>query len=71
MLPGINTAIGVIAKIIDTLWPSKKAALFDKLKALEFEYHNALINKQDTKAAEIRKKMADLRRKAGFSEGEL
>lgn len=69
-IPGYGTAIGVIARIIDTLWPSKKEALFAELKQLEYDYNYALITKQDTKAAVIRKKMDVLRKKAGFTNAE-
>jgi hypothetical protein len=71
MLPGINTAIGVIAKIVDTLWPSKKAALVDELRILNKNYELALTQGRDTDAAILRKKMDELRKKVNFCEGEL
>jgi protein-arginine kinase activator protein McsA len=70
-IPGISTAIGVIARIIDTLWPSKKAALVDKLRALNVAYQDALTKGEDTKAAEIRKKMDELRKKVNFTDADL
>jgi uncharacterized coiled-coil DUF342 family protein len=68
---GWGTVAGVAAKIVDSLWPSKKAALYDKLKQLESDYSYALINKQDTKAAEIKKQIDALRKKIEFTGGEI
>lgn len=66
-IPGINTAIGVIARIVDTLWPSKKEALYDKLKSLEAKYAEALKKGNDSEAAQYKKQMDDLRKRAGFT----
>ena len=70
-IPGYGTAVGVIARIIDTLWPSKKEALVNKLSALNVECKKALENREDTKAATIRKEMQELRRKAGFADEDI
>lgn len=69
-IPGWGTVAGVVARIVDTLWPSKKEALFDELKKLEVQYQDALNKGNDTEAATIRKRMAELRRKAGFTNAE-
>ena len=71
MIPGWGTVAGVAAKIIDTLWPSKKAALVDELRILNKNYEMALMQGRDTDAAILRKKMDELRKKVGFTEGEL
>ena len=66
-IPVYGTAVGVIARIIDTLWPSKKEALYDKLKSLEAKYAEALKKGDDTNAAIYKKEMDDLRKRADFS----
>jgi hypothetical protein len=71
MIPGWGTAVGVVARIIDTLWPSKKAALVDKLRILNKNYETALSEGRDTDAACLRKEMDELRKKVNFAEGEL
>lgn len=68
MALGYGTAVGVIFRVIDTLWPSKKEARVDRLKELEHEYNEALIKKQDVRAAVIRKEMHDLRLKLGYAD---
>jgi len=70
-LPGISTAIGVIARIVNNFIPSKKAALYDELKALEVKYKEALDGRRDTDAATIRKQMKEIRKKLGFTGEEL
>lgn len=67
MIPGWGTVAGVIARIVDTLWPSKKEALYDKLKSLEAKYAEALKKGNDDEAATYKKQMADLRARAGFT----
>ena len=66
-LPGYGTVVGVIARIVDTLWPSKKEALVEQLNALNAKYDKALKEGRDTDAAIYRKQMVELRKKAGFS----
>ena len=66
-IPGINTAIGVIARIVDTLWPTKKEALVDELNKLEFEYNKALVERRDTDASRIRKQMQFLRKRVKYA----
>lgn len=67
-IPGINTAIGVIARIIDTLWPSKKEAIYDKLKSLEAKYAEALRKGDMDNAAIYKKQMEDLRKRTDFTD---
>ena len=67
MIPGWGTLAGVLARIADTLWPSKKEALYDKLKSLEAKYLEALKKGDDTRAAQYKKEMADLRKRANFT----
>lgn len=67
MIPGWGTVAGVIARIVDTLWPSKKEALYDQLKSLEIKYKEALEKGDDTNAAIYKKQMAELRARAGFT----
>ena len=68
---GWGTVAGVVARIVDTLWPSKKAAIIDKLNSLNFKYNDALINRRDTEAAKIKKEMDALRKKVNFTDGEI
>jgi hypothetical protein len=67
MIPGWGTLAGVLARIADTLWPSKKEALYDKLKSLEAKYAEALKKGDDTNAAIYKKQMSDLRKRADFT----
>jgi hypothetical protein len=54
--------------LVDKFVPSRKAALFDRMKELEFQYHFALIHNKDTEAAELKVKLRDLRKKLGYAE---
>jgi len=67
MIPGWGTLAGVLARIADTLWPSKKEALYDKLKSLEAKYAEALKKGDDTNAAIYKKQMSDMRKRADFT----
>jgi len=67
VIPGWSTVAGVAARIIDTLWPSKKEALYDKLKSLEAKYAEALKKGDDTNAAIYKKQMDDLRKRSDFA----
>ncbi len=71
MIPGWGTVAGVIARIVDTLWPSKKSALVDELRILNKNYEQALLSGKDTEAAILRKKMDELRKKIGFTGEDL
>jgi len=71
MAIGWGVAAGVIARIIDTLWPSKKAAIVDRLNELIAQYHKALEEGRDTDAAVIRKQVSELRKKVGFCDSEI
>jgi hypothetical protein len=63
---GWGTVAGLIARIINNFIPSKKAALYDELKALEVKYKEALDARKDTEAATIKKQMKELRKKLGI-----
>jgi len=68
---GFGTVVSLIARIVDNLIPSKKAALVAELNALTVKYNEALNSGRDTDAAMIRKQMAELRKKAGYTNGEI
>jgi hypothetical protein len=70
MIPGWGTLAGYVAGWIDKLIPSKKAALVEELATLNAKYKQALENGNDTESATLRKRMQELRRKAGFSDAE-
>lgn len=70
-LPNWGTVAGYVFGWVDRFIPSKKAMMVDTLKRLENEYADALRKKKDTKAAEIRKQMIDIRRKLGWTDGEI
>jgi len=63
IVAGWGTAIALTLGIIDRFIPSRKAAVIKTLGDLETQYHYALINKQDTEASVLRKKMAVLRKR--------
>lgn len=67
MIPGWGTVAGVVARIVDTLWPTKKEAMVETLQKLEVEYQRALDGNQDTRAAIIHKQMVELRKKVGYA----
>lgn len=60
---GYGAAIAYALGIIDRFIPSRKAAVIKTLGDLETQYHFALINKNDTEASILRKKMAVLRKR--------
>ena len=68
---GWGSAVSIVLSWVDKLIPSKKAALVEELNALNVKYEKALNEGRDTDAAILRKQMAELRKKAGFAEGEL
>ena len=70
-LPGWNTVAGVIAKIVNNFIPSKKAALVDELNALIFIYKAALENREDTRAAILRKQISEIRKKLDFTDEDI
>ena len=70
-LPGWGTVWGVGAKLLDSVIPSKKGALSDKLAKLNKRYQKALRDGRDTDAAVLRKQMVKLREKAGLTDGEM
>jgi len=60
---GWGAAIAVALGIVDRFIPSRKAAVIKSLGDLEVQYHYALINKKDTEASILRKKMEVLRKR--------
>jgi hypothetical protein len=69
-IPGWGAVLGYAMGWLDRLIPSKKAALVDELNALNKKYESALLAGRDTEAAILRKQMAELRKKAGFTDAE-
>jgi len=57
--------------LVDKFVPSRKAALFDRMKELEFQYHFALIHNKDTEAAELRVKLRELRDRLNITDGDV
>lgn len=57
--------------ILNKLTPNRKEAYYNELKQLEVDYQKALENREDTKAATIRKKMVELRQKLGLAGEDL
>jgi len=62
---------GSLADILNKLIPGRKAALVDQLEALNVKYAKALADGRDTDAAILKKQMDQLRRKAGFTSGDV
>ena len=62
-MPGYGAALAYALGIIDRFIPSRKAAVIKTLADLESQYHYALINKRDSEASSIRKKMVVLRKR--------
>lgn len=69
--PGYGAVAAYILSWIDKLIPSKKAALVEKLNALNAKYDEALRKGDDTNAAIYRKQMVELRKSAGFADGDM
>ena len=67
-LPGIATVLGVVARIVNNLIPSRKEALMNELNNLLYDYKQALEKGHDTKAAEILKKIKEIRKKARITD---
>ena len=68
---GWGSAVSIVLSWIDKLLPSKKAALVEKLNALNAKYEEALRKGDDTNAAIYRKQMVELRKSAGFTNGDM
>lgn len=60
-----------IADILNKLVPSRKAALVDEINKLTVDYQKALEQNHDTDAAVLRKRLQELRKKAGICEGDV
>lgn len=71
MAAGWGAALSFIMEIINKFVPSRKGALVDELKRLNYEYEKALKDGRDTDAATIRKQMVELRKKADFTDGDV
>jgi len=71
MIMGWGTFAAYVASWVDRLIPSKKAAIVDRLNILLSQYQKALDEDRDTDAAVIRKQISELRRKVGFTDGEI
>ena len=70
-IPGWGGAVAILMSWIDKMIPSKKAALVDELNALNKKYEEALNKGDDTNAALYRKQMVEIRKRAGFTDGDL
>jgi len=68
---GFLVGWGMIFDVLDKFLPSRKAALVDRMRELEADLAEALKSGQDTKAAELRVKLKDLRTKAKITEGDV
>jgi len=62
---------GMIADIINKLLPNRKEAYVDELNDLLVRYDLALKERRDTDAAIYLKRMKVLRKKLGYSEGDV
>lgn len=71
IVPSWGTLAAYVASWVDRLIPSKKAAIVDRLNILLSQYDKALNEGRDTDAAIIRKQISELRRKVGFTDGEI
>ena len=58
---------GDFFSVLDKFIPSRKAALVDRMRELESQLADALQSGNDTKAAEIRVQLKDLRTKVGIT----
>ena len=62
---------GMIFDVLNKLMPGRKAKAVNTLKELVAEYQKALNNREDTKAAQLKVQMQDLREKWHITEGNL
>jgi hypothetical protein len=60
-----------ILDILNKLIPGRKEAYVNELNDLLVQYNKALEEGRDTDASILRKRMVVLRKKLGYSEGEL
>ena len=63
--------ISSILELLNKMWPSRKAQLVKKLDELTAEYQKALLEGRDTDASLLKKQIEQLRKQAGFSEGDV
>jgi len=64
-IPGWGTAVGAIAHILDKFVPTRRQRIRDELQNLEKDLADALLNNDVERAAVVRKRMSDLRKKIG------
>ena len=62
---------GMIFDVLNKLMPGRKAKAVNTLKELVAQYQKALNNREDTKAAQLKVQMQDLREKWHITEGDL
>lgn len=60
-----------ITSLLDKFIPSRKAAAVDQLNNLTAEYQKALAENNDTLAASLRVQLVALRKKLGFTDGDI
>ena len=71
MALGYGVAVGAIFRWLDTLWPSRKAAVVERLDQLTAQYHLALIERKDTQAAIYLKQIKALRKRLNITDGDI
>jgi len=62
-IPGWGSAVGAIASIADKLIPGRKEKLNNELEALSREYRKALAENDDMRAAQLDRRMRELRQR--------
>lgn len=62
---------GSLADILNKIFPSRKEAYVDELNSLLVQYEVALKANKDTEAAVLLKRMQVLRKKLGYTEGDV
>jgi hypothetical protein len=60
-----------ITSIIDKFTPSRKAASIDQLNDLTADYQKALKEGNDTLAATLKVQLKNLRKKLGYTDGDV
>jgi hypothetical protein len=62
---------GMIFDVLDKFIPSRKAAMVDRMRELEYRLAEALRQKDTSTADAIRVQLKDLRKKLGFTQGDV
>jgi hypothetical protein len=60
-----------IFEILNKFIPSRKGALVDEINNLTVKYQKALEEGRDTEAAQLHKRLQELRKKAEFTGGDV